>query len=265
MEIFAFDVDGTLSYRGSPLTDLDIRCLCAAARRGDAIVLASGRSVGTLVDRLKPIQPKDNLFAIGANGARIADFEGNTIFAAGLAGAAYDQLYRRYASPEVEVYAFIGDQLGYLAYGPGVDFETQTGRMRARNLREEPLDPLERLDKVIVMAAPDRSAQLERELGDDLKSRYGILRSSPYFLEFVDLQVDKAFALERLAKALGVEREDVHTFGDSLNDLRMIATFDGTAMGNALDEVKAAANRICPDVWEDGVGQTLRDHFKLLD
>ncbi len=92
---------------------------------------------------------------------------------------------------------------------------------------------------------------------------YSVLRSSPYFIEFINKDADKSKAVAFIAAKLGIPFAKVHTFGDNMNDLKMISLFDGTAMGNALDPVKAVAKRITLPVDKDGVGVALRDVFKL--
>jgi Cof subfamily protein (haloacid dehalogenase superfamily) len=65
-----------------------------------------------------------------------------------------------------------------------------------------------------------------------------------------------------ILEALGLRREQSIAIGDSANDLDMIR-FAGTgiAMGNACDELKAAAGYITGDVENGGVAQALRRYL----
>ena len=61
-------------------------------------------------------------------------------------------------------------------------------------------------------------------------------------------------ALGQLADVLGIPMEQTMSFGDGLNDLSMIrAAGIGVAMENAVDEVKAAADRVTQSCDADGV------------
>ena len=61
----------------------------------------------------------------------------------------------------------------------------------------------------------------------------------------------------------GVAIEDTYAFGDGINDLSMIvAAGHGIAMGNAVDELKEAAEFVTADIDEDGVALGLA-HFGL--
>ena len=80
--------------------------------------------------------------------------------------------------------------------------------------------------------------------------------------ELYPTAISKATGIQVVLDRLGLGREDAYAFGDGTNDLEMIAYCGcGVAMGNADDEVKAAANLVCPPVWEDGLAQVLRQLF----
>lgn len=85
--------------------------------------------------------------------------------------------------------------------------------------------------------------------------------SKPYFLEAQPLGVNKGSALRRLADMVGLTPEKTLVFGDSLNDMSMMAyAVHSVAMGNARDDVKAAARHICLTNAEDGVARFIEEH-----
>ena len=58
---------------------------------------------------------------------------------------------------------------------------------------------------------------------------------------------------------------NVYAFGDQLNDLEMLSFVEhGVAMGNANDEVKAAADYVTDSVDDNGIENALK-HFQLID
>ena len=72
--------------------------------------------------------------------------------------------------------------------------------------------------------------------------------------------VSKAAALEGVRRRLGVEPMHTVAVGDQRNDLEMLRwAARGVAMGNAPDEVKAAADEVTGDVDDDGLVDVLRD------
>lgn len=73
----------------------------------------------------------------------------------------------------------------------------------------------------------------------------------------------KGDAVRDVAAALGVSLSDTYAFGDGINDLSMIkAAGHGIAMGNAVDELKAAAEYVTADINDDGVAKAMA-HFGL--
>lgn len=74
---------------------------------------------------------------------------------------------------------------------------------------------------------------------------------------------DKGDAVRGVAAALGVDISDTYAFGDGINDLSMIeAAGHGIAMGNAVDELKAAAEHVTSAIDEDGVARAM-EHYGL--
>jgi len=79
-----------------------------------------------------------------------------------------------------------------------------------------------------------------------------------HWLQAVSGECDKAIALRLLAGSLGIETEQIVAFGDNYNDAAMLRLAGlGVAMGNAVDELKAAADLIAPRHDEDGVAHIL--------
>ena len=68
-----------------------------------------------------------------------------------------------------------------------------------------------------------------------------------------------------VAQRFGWKREEIMVFGDGPNDAKMLAWAGaGVAMGNGVEEAKAAADYVTTPVGEDGVKNALL-HFGVLD
>ncbi|NBD26215.1 Cof-type HAD-IIB family hydrolase [Paenibacillus glycinis] len=88
-----------------------------------------------------------------------------------------------------------------------------------------------------------------------------ITNSSPTNLEMNPAGVTKAAAIREVCKLLGIDMSQVAAMGDSLNDIAMIREAGlGVAMGNAQDEVKAAADVVNVTNEEDAVARLLQDY-----
>ena len=82
--------------------------------------------------------------------------------------------------------------------------------------------------------------------------------------DIVEKGVSKGEGLITLCRHWGVDMKDTYAFGDSMNDLeivRMAGT--GIAMGNAIEELKAAADYVTDRIDLDGVWKACV-HFGLI-
>ena len=112
--------------------------------------------------------------------------------------------------------------------------------------------------KIMMIDEPEILQKAVDNLPQEVYEKYTVVRSAPFFLEFLNKEVNKGVGVEMLAKHLGVKREEVITMGDAGNDLHMIEYAGmGIAMGNAFDEVKEAANYITDSNNEDGVAKAI--------
>lgn len=96
---------------------------------------------------------------------------------------------------------------------------------------------------------------------DALPAEVRAMLSVKYDLvQILATSADKAEALRFLAECWGVGMERVIAFGDDVNDVDMVreAGF-GVAVANAVDEVKAVADRITLSNDEDGVAVMLEE------
>ena len=66
----------------------------------------------------------------------------------------------------------------------------------------------------------------------------------------------KAKAVAELARIWGISASEIAAFGDDLNDMDMLEYAGaGVAMGNAVEEIKAAADFVCLSNDEDGLAE----------
>ncbi len=92
----------------------------------------------------------------------------------------------------------------------------------------------------------------------EFKQRFTVLRSQIDHLEFTHPLASKEYALQQLAKRLGIKPAEVMAIGDEKNDLGMLKTAGmGIAIGNAVPELQALADQITTDNNHNGVGEAI--------
>ena len=104
-------------------------------------------------------------------------------------------------------------------------------------------------------------AALEQDLGQEFDL---VVHLSDKVFEVVPKGFSKATGIEKVCEKFGLTLNDTYAFGDSENDLEMLAIVGhGVAMGNGSDNAKAAADYITTGVDEDGIYNGLK-HFGLI-
>lgn len=81
------------------------------------------------------------------------------------------------------------------------------------------------------------------------------------FGQIMHKEAKKADAIEALARHWGINSGEIIAFGDDQNDINMLTWVgNGIAMGNAIDEVIAAADCVCDTNDNDGVAKWLEEN-----
>lgn len=115
----------------------------------------------------------------------------------------------------------------------------------------------ERFGRRAVIHAFAAVSSAEDRVGPDGKPIVG-KDENIHLIEVFDAQVSKWTAIHRLALEQGIKRERIAAIGDEINDLAMIEGAGlGIAMGNAIDEVRGAAQRQTLHHAEDGVAYAI--------
>lgn len=119
-------------------------------------------------------------------------------------------------------------------------------------------------NKILVIAEAAVTNEIKNNLGQQFINHLNIYNSKPTYLEVMNKEASKINAVKLLIDHYNIKRDETIAIGDNFNDMAMIA-FAGTgiAMGNAPDEVKAAANYITDTNDEDGVYKAIRKFIDL--
>lgn len=114
-------------------------------------------------------------------------------------------------------------------------------------------------DKIVAVSSDHAMlAGLEAEVAEALGAGANVARSQPYYLDITAPAANKGDGVAALAEAMAVPLDQVAVIGDQRNDLPMFARAGlSIAMGQAPDEVRAAAARVTGSNEEDGVAQAI--------
>ncbi|MGB9688397.1 Cof-type HAD-IIB family hydrolase [Thermogutta sp.] len=268
--LLAIDIDGTLVNSTDDVSDRTRRAIEAAVRAGMVVVLASGRRYSRVV----PIARELGLSTpvVSSSGALIKETRNHTT------------LWRADFSPELLrrvahalrrsgfPLALLGDTFtdGFDYYvdaqGPTNDYmvrylDLNPGCHRFWNDFQNHVPP----DVFAAFSLGTReemeglAAELHRTLPGLLTTN--VLKSPRYegfFCEMMPCGTTKWSAVCRVAAQWGIRPREICAVGDDVNDLAMISGAGlGIAMGNACEEVKAAAQWVAPSHEEDGLAYAI--------
>jgi hydroxymethylpyrimidine pyrophosphatase-like HAD family hydrolase len=254
--LVALDVDGTIVDRDGVLPPAMGETIAAVVGAGVPVILSTGRSWHGTVDLVEQLGLPPGP-SVCSNGAVIVTYPPQEIVKA----ITFDPRHviervQQFAPGTLIAVEEIGVGYRLNDHFPGGDL---TGEMIIEDLEQLSARPVTR----VILRDPTRSdsdfISLARHLG---------LHGVTYFvgwsawLDIAPEGVNKATALAEVAEGLGVSAADVLAFGDGRNDIEMLRWAGrGLAIGDAPDEVRAAADDVTARFIDGGPIAELRRYF----
>ncbi len=257
--LVALDVDGTLLDSQHQLPSHVQTAVRAARSRDVQVTLATGKlfaSIVPLIEQLDLTGPQ-----ITCNGAAILDARSQVVISS--IPLIHDELASARAA------------LDRHAPGIAIAWYTETAILTdapygyldeiLTEYREPKIQRVARLDssveaplKLLVTGTTFELDRLRSAIEPELAGRVRVVRTSIDFLEFMSLETNKGFALERVQTILGISRAETMAIGDGENDIPLIgAAGMGVAMGNAVPDLVARAQSQTTTNDAGGVAATL--------
>ncbi len=266
-KLVALDIDGTLlipdlvnGYSQEEVTTAVRRAVDRVVAVGVPVVLASGRaplSMATVLDHLAIPRDGGDVLAVASNGAVTFSYPPISV----VAEITFDARDVVHAVLEHVPDAMVAVEEHGVGYRVNRHFPD--GELGGEMI----LTPLEEMFAAEVSRVIIRDPSSTPEDFVTLAAKLG-LKGTNYFIgwtAWLDLApegVSKASALAEVAARLGVAAEDVLAIGDGRNDTEMLQWAGrGVAMGQAPDEVKAAADHVTATVESDGLAIELHRWF----
>jgi len=255
-KLIALDMDGTLLNGENKISSANFNAIQKARENGVKVVLASGRPLLGFKRYLEELNLiSENEYAVAFNGALVQSSEGTEIISkTTLTIEDYKYLYKLSKELEVDIDAITESKVISPKDNEYTRRESKLNHIPIEIIPVEDVDTSTTIVKVMFIGEPELIAEIIKNMPDEVSSKYSIVRSAPFYLEFLDKSVNKGVGIAALAEKLNIKQEEVICIGDAGNDIHMIKYAGlGVAMGNAFPEVKKIANFITKTNEQDGV------------
>lgn len=258
-KLVAIDLDGTLLKNDGTISKANIEAIELAKKKGVKVVLATGRPINGIKNYLRQLNLFEDDYVIAFNGALVQTTRDEKII--GKKGLEISDLYKIYdlskklnvnihihtenecITPKISKYSLFEAKLNSI---PLKEVEFRNLHKDTKVLKIMFVDEVETIDSIIDL------------IDEEFHNKYTVVRSLPYFLEFLNKEVNKGSGLEILIDKLEIHKNEVICIGDHENDIHMIKYAGlGVAMGNAVNSVKDIADYITKSNEENGVAHVI--------
>ncbi len=254
-KLIVLDLDGTLLNSRKEISEGNLAALKRARENGALIAFSTARSAGAMREYIASVQP-DILIS---NGGALVERNGEVIFSRQLSADSVRHIIKRcfeLSGGGCEI--TIETDFGYFwNYKPDCDFS-----------RYETPENVQHNDFTdFNYSAYKVTAEVEREedalkIAAEIPDCGTLSFRGEIWRRFAHIEATKRSALEHICGCLEIQPKEILAFGDDRNDLEMLEYCTGVAMGNALEEVKSAAEFVTDTNDNDGVAVYLN---KLLN
>ncbi|MDG4507444.1 Cof-type HAD-IIB family hydrolase [Streptococcus suis] len=270
VRLIATDMDGTfLDGQGSFDRERFSKVLEKLEEKHIPFVIASGNGIGRLLQLCQGFE--DRLIFVADNGAHVYQ-NGKTVIRRAIQQVEVEAILHFFKGRWADVCLMLSNEENiYMQVGAGVPFEgtdlpIEPAQMAAFQSRVTYLDDLsaypvsESIYKVGLWVPEARVESITEEFNQAFQGPLVAVTSGYGSVDILPAGIHKAWGLEQVLQDLGIQAEQVMAFGDSDNDLELLAYAGHSyAMENATDKVKAVAKYRAPSHLEAGVMQVLEN------
>ena len=260
-KLIAIDIDGTLKREDKSVSERTKNAIKLAKEKGVYVVIATGRPIDGVSRYLEELDMLgENDYVLSYNGGLVLKTKSREVVSKTvLTGADLHYLHNLSKELGVNIHAF-SEVHGLMTpkNSKYTEVEANINGIRITINDYSDIEDDHSIIKVMMIDEPEVLQKAIDNLPKEVYEKYTVVRSAPFFLEFLNKKVNKGTGVELLAKHLNIKQEEIMTFGDAGNDLDMIVYAGmGVAMANAFDEVKEAANYITDSNENDGVAKAI--------
>ena len=266
-----FDIDGTLAHPGQAPSESTVKSIQTARRNGHKVFISTGRTMDSIPTPIATIGFDGGIFSSGGiiavdNTIVVQHFMDNAVVQKILAVLHRHNMLYTLETPEGRFNSENAEDLLERIDFSGIGEEQIT---LTRNIL---LDPTARAlshyygESIHKISYYSDEQSITPLLASELQSTAKVvpfpdIPGVPLAMgEISDYAVNKGRALKDLCNYFGCQPSDCIAFGDSMNDSEILTAAGlGIAMGNADEQLKAIAGKVCDRCENDGIAKALQE------
>ncbi len=267
IKLIASDVDGTLIQDSTPnLYKEMVETIHELKKKGILFCAASGRQYFSLRNVFREVA--DEIAYIAENGAHIR-YQNKNISVTPMKKEYIEgilAMLRPYYGECETVISTAGGSLIESRNREFIDLLTY-GYHNHFKLVDDVLKEKEEIIKIAVYRRESIRKLGEGSFIPAWENKVKACMAGEEWVDFMDASVDKGNGLKVLEDYLGIRKEETMAFGDNNNDIgMMLAAGTSYAVDTAVDEVKKAADHVCPGWRDKGVYRIIKQKiFEGID
>lgn len=263
IKLVAIDLDGTLLDPERKITPAVKTAVQKAKAKGVKIVICTGRPLLGVTDILNELGLTEHGdYVITYNGSLVQRADTGETFVKEILSADdwldIDAAARK-AGLHVHAHTMTGLYTPNRDIGKYTVFESYLVNMPLYFRQPEEIAQLE-IAKAMMIDEPDVLDNGIAYLPFELFERFTMIKSAPYFLEFINKKASKGNAVKLLAEKLFLSLDEVMAIGDEENDRSMLEVAGcPVVMGNGKPELKKIAKHVTKTNVESGVAYAINE------
>ncbi|MFI3210298.1 MAG: sugar-phosphatase [Peptostreptococcaceae bacterium] len=263
-KILATDMDGTILNSDKEITKEVYDAVQDAKKQGKKIVLATGRPLPGVTKYLEELHlNEEGDYVICFNGALVQEVKTKKVLSnIEMTFSDFEKIQNLANKHNMGIHINTPTEI-VIPYETPNEYSVREATINGLDIVSKTMEDIKEnvtFCKVMVIDSPEALEEFIPKIPSEMHEEFNIVRSAPFFLEFLHKDANKGVALRTLCNHLGYSIDEAIAVGDEENDKHMIEYAGlGVAMDNARDSIKELANHITTNNNDSGVAKVIKE------
>lgn len=257
-KLICLDLDGTLLKNNGSISENTIRTIKKVQELGNEVVVCTARARNFAVDISKKLNV--SRYVITSNGAEIYDYINNkTIYSDGINKEVINEIWNYCKAVNFKISLAIEDK-------EYVNVIFRKGQVVIEDFCKL-INDYRNIKQCMIVSndyvkLTDYLKKCKKNKNVNLSANKAILEECGYWFSVLSPMANKGNGIYQLSKILNINKKDIISFGNDLNDISMFKNSEiGIAVSNSEEIILNLADEITLSNEEDGVAIWLQNNI----